>query len=85
VLKIIISNSPALLTFIVALQIALSKPQRQHVLNVVDSLIVGQAKGKCAAALTYWICYYQARPLMAWILWPPKEMCSPWAGQTGNR
>jgi hypothetical protein len=41
-LKTIIRNSPALLAFIATLQIALTKPQRQHVLNVVDSLIVGE-------------------------------------------
>jgi hypothetical protein len=41
-LKTMIRNSPALLTFIAALQIALTKPQRQHVLNVVDGLIVGE-------------------------------------------
>jgi hypothetical protein len=41
-LKTIISNSPALLAFIAALQIRLSNPQRQHVLNVVDGLIVGE-------------------------------------------
>jgi len=41
-LKTTIRNSPALLAFIAALQIALTKPQRQHVLNVVDSLIFGE-------------------------------------------
>ena len=41
-LKTIIINSLALLTFIAALQISLSKPQRQHVLNMVDGLVVGE-------------------------------------------
>lgn len=40
--KTIISNSPVLLAFIVALQTKLSKPQRRHVLNVVDGLVVGE-------------------------------------------
>jgi hypothetical protein len=44
-LKTIISNSPILQTFITALQIALSKPQQQHVLNVVDGLVVGEGEG----------------------------------------
>ena len=37
-LETIIYHSPALLAFIAALHIVLTKPQRQHVLNVVDSL-----------------------------------------------
>jgi len=48
VLKTIIRNSPALLAFIAAWQIALTKPQRQHVLNVVDSLIVGETNLNCS-------------------------------------
>jgi hypothetical protein len=43
-LKAIIHNSPALITFILAMQLALSKPQRRHVLNVVDGLIVGEGR-----------------------------------------
>lgn len=48
-LKTIITNSPALLAFIAALQIALSKPQRQHVLNVVDGLVVGEGSKTLSA------------------------------------
>ena len=48
-LKTIISNSPALLAFMVALQIRLSKPQRQHVLNVVDGLVVGGGEKNLSA------------------------------------
>jgi hypothetical protein len=47
-LKTTIRNSPALLTFIAALQIALTKPQCPHVLNVVDSLIVGETNLNCS-------------------------------------
>jgi hypothetical protein len=47
-LKTIIRNSPALLTFIAAWQIAPTKPQRQHVLNMVDSLIVGETNLNCS-------------------------------------
>ena len=48
-LKTIITNSPALLAFIAALQIALTKPQRQHVLNVVDGLVVGEGNKTLSA------------------------------------
>ena len=48
-LKTIISNSPALLAFMVAAQIRLSKPQRQHVLNVVDGLVVGEGEKNLSA------------------------------------
>ncbi len=48
-LKAIIHNSPALLAFIAALQIALAKPQRQHVLNVVDGLIVSEGSKTLSA------------------------------------
>jgi hypothetical protein len=48
-LKTIISNSPILQTFITALQIALSKPQQQHVLNVVDGLVVGEGERSLSA------------------------------------
>ena len=48
-LKTIISNSPALLGFVTALQIKLSKPQRQHVLNVVDGLVVGEGEKNLSA------------------------------------
>lgn len=48
-LKTIISNSPALLAFMLALQIRLSKPQRQHVLNVVDGLVVGEGEKNLSA------------------------------------
>ena len=48
-LKTIIINSPALLAFIAALQITLSKPQRQHVLNVVDGLVVGEGSKTLSA------------------------------------
>jgi hypothetical protein len=48
-LKSILANSPTLLAFIAALQIALSKPQRQHVLNVVDGLIVGEGSKTLSA------------------------------------
>lgn len=48
-LKTIISNSPALLAFIAALQMRLSKPQRQHVLNVVDGLVVGEGEKNLSA------------------------------------
>jgi hypothetical protein len=41
-LKTIIANSPELVAFIAGLQLSLSKPQLRHVLNVVDSLIVGE-------------------------------------------
>ena len=51
--KTIIYNSPALLAFIAALQIALTKPQRQHVLNVVDSLVGGEGR-KTLSALCRW-------------------------------
>jgi hypothetical protein len=47
-LKTIIRNSPALLAFIAVWQIALTKPQRQHVLNVVDGLIVGETNLNCS-------------------------------------
>jgi hypothetical protein len=40
----IIQHTPALIAFIVALQLALSAPQREHVLNVVEGLIVGQGR-----------------------------------------
>jgi hypothetical protein len=48
-LKTIITNSPALLAFIAALQIALTKPQHQHVLNVVDGLVVGEGNKTLSA------------------------------------
>jgi hypothetical protein len=41
-LKMIIANSPALIAFIAALELSLSAPQYRHVLNVVESLIVGE-------------------------------------------
>jgi hypothetical protein len=48
-LKTIVTNSPALLAFIAALQIALTKPQHQHVLNVVDGLVVGEGSKTLSA------------------------------------
>jgi hypothetical protein len=48
-LKTIVTNSPALLAFIAALQITLSKPQGQHALNVVDGLIVGEGSKTLSA------------------------------------
>lgn len=45
----IVTNSPALLAFIAALQITLSKPQGQHALNVVDGLIVGEGSKTLSA------------------------------------
>ena len=48
-LKTIIANSPELVAFIAALQLSLSKPQRRHVLNVTDSLIVGEGRKTLSA------------------------------------
>ncbi len=48
-LKTIITNSPTLVAFIAAMQISLSKPQRQHVMNVVDGLVVGEGSKTLSA------------------------------------
>lgn len=43
-LPIIIQHTPTLITFMLALQLSLSRPQRDHVLNVIAGLIVGQGR-----------------------------------------
>jgi hypothetical protein len=43
-LMAIIHHTPALITFIFLLQLGLSKPQRDHVLNAIAGLIVGQGR-----------------------------------------
>jgi hypothetical protein len=43
-LPIIIQHTPTLMAFMLALQVSLSRPQRDHVLNVIAGLIVGQGR-----------------------------------------
>jgi hypothetical protein len=43
-LPIIIQHTPTLMAFMLALQLSLSRPQRDHVLNVMAGLIVGQGR-----------------------------------------
>lgn len=43
-LPVIIQHTPTLMFFFLALQLTLSKPQQEHVLNVMDGLIVGQGR-----------------------------------------
>jgi hypothetical protein len=43
-LPIIIQHTPTLIAFILALQLSLSRPQRDHVLNVIAGLMVGQGR-----------------------------------------
>jgi hypothetical protein len=48
-LPTIIAYSPLLVAFVLALRLALSKPQRQHVLTVAEGLIVGEGDKSLAA------------------------------------
>ena len=43
-LKRIIHPSPLLVSFIVGLHLALSRPQREHILRTVDAIIVCEAR-----------------------------------------
>jgi hypothetical protein len=43
-LPIIIQHTPTLIAFMLALQLSLSQPQRDHVLNVMAGLMVGQGR-----------------------------------------
>jgi hypothetical protein len=50
-LKLIVQHSPPLLSFLCALQLRLSKPQRQHVLRLADALMVSETRHKTIASL----------------------------------
>ena len=50
-LKLIVQHSPHLLSFLCALQLRLTKPQRQHVLRLADALIVSETRHKTIASL----------------------------------
>ena len=50
-LKLIVQHSPHLLSFVCALQLRLTKPQRQHVLRLADALIVSETRHKTIARL----------------------------------
>jgi Transposase DDE domain len=50
-LKLIVQHSPHLLSFLWALQLRLTKPQRQHVLRLADALIVSETRHKTIASL----------------------------------
>jgi hypothetical protein len=43
-LPTIIQHTPTLLAFLLAIECALTQPQREHVLNVIEGLIVGQGR-----------------------------------------
>jgi hypothetical protein len=43
-LPVIIQHTPSLITFMLALQLSLSRPQRDHVRNVMAGLMVGQGR-----------------------------------------
>ena len=43
-LPIIIQHTPTLMAFMLALQLSLSRPQRDHLLNVIAGLMVGQGR-----------------------------------------
>jgi len=45
----ILHNSPQLCTFFAQLEVNLSKPQRQHILNMADALLVCEDKKTLAA------------------------------------
>ena len=50
-LKLIVQHSPHLLSFLCALQLRRTKPQRQHVLRLADALIVSETRHKTIASL----------------------------------
>jgi hypothetical protein len=50
-LKLIVQHSPHLLSFLCALQLRLTKPQRQHVLRLADALMVSETRHKTIASL----------------------------------
>ena len=50
-LKLIVQHSPALVAFLYGLHLRLSKPQWQHVLRFVDTLIVSEIRHKTIAGL----------------------------------
>ena len=50
-LKLIVQHSPTLLAFLCGLHLRLSKPQWQHVLRLVDALVVSEARHKTIAGL----------------------------------
>jgi Transposase DDE domain len=50
-LKLIVQHSPTLLTFLCGLHLRLHKPQWQHVLRLVDALVVSEARHKTIASL----------------------------------
>jgi hypothetical protein len=50
-LKLIVQHSPPLLSFLCALQLRLTKPQRQHVMRMADALIVSETRHKTIASL----------------------------------
>jgi hypothetical protein len=43
-LPTIIQHTPTLLAFLLVIECALTHPQREHVLNVIEGLIVGQGR-----------------------------------------
>ena len=50
-LKLIVQHSPKLLSFLCSLQLRLTKPQWQHVVRLVDALIVSETRHKTIASL----------------------------------
>ena len=50
-LKLIVQHSPKLLSFLCGLQLRLTKPQWQHVVRLVDALIVSETRHKTIASL----------------------------------
>ena len=50
-LKLIVQHSPKLLSFLCALQLRLTKPQWQHVVRLVEALIVSETRQKTIASL----------------------------------
>ncbi len=50
-LKLIVQHSPHLLSFLCALPLRLTTPQRQHVLRLADALIVSETRHKTIASL----------------------------------
>jgi hypothetical protein len=50
-LKLIVPHSPQLLSFLCAVQLRLTKPQRQQVMRLADALIVSETRHKTIASL----------------------------------
>jgi hypothetical protein len=50
-LKLLVQHSPHLLSFVWALPLRLTKPQRQHVLRLAEALIVSETRHKTIASL----------------------------------